>query len=533
MDHQDSGNEYRYSPLLEPDSFRIIILHPSASISSPIACTLAHSSLLHYDNSIIDHYTTLSYVWGNASDRRRITVNGKSLYITASLDTALRHIRDREHDMKIWADGICINQSSVDDKNNQVRLMGVIYGLARHTIIFLGEPTPETDKIFDILASHRPVFYEKMKSGFLSNVLRDAGIQSQGGQSMDLQFMNLVENHVLNRTWFSRVWILQELVLSGDPWLQIGTQRVRWGTFSDLILGFWKPLELGHHNVASMIAMHTLRSEFVSLKNVARQISPCDFLLQILHSRRGSGVFDPRDMLYAHLGMHQSGTETQDVEELIGVDYQKSVPEVYTDLALYLLRNQRGLGFLSHVEDKALEDRNPDLPSWVPDWTSPHASPDAQFHFTDHFKMASVDMVHIVLGTPRVLGCVGDVIGQIEFIIEDMPSATQVELLSEMINDNDDYKVHYSDEENERIKDEPADDDDENEIPRGLNLQFLLQALYEHLRTWVGEQHLPDIEDIFWREEDTLEDMFWQLKRRMEVYPKFDPASRKQQEPVS
>lgn len=109
--------KYRYAPLLEPDAFRIIVLRPSPSISSPLACNLNYSTLSHYDNSVIDNYVALSYVWGDASDRRTISVDGKALSITANLDSSLRYIRDSERDMEVWADGICIGQSDIVDKN--------------------------------------------------------------------------------------------------------------------------------------------------------------------------------------------------------------------------------------------------------------------------------------------------------------------------------------------------------------------------------------------------------------------------------
>lgn len=55
-------------------------------------------------------YTALSYVWGDATDIRQINVDGKALDITASLEEALRYIRDSKQPRRIWADGVCVNQ---------------------------------------------------------------------------------------------------------------------------------------------------------------------------------------------------------------------------------------------------------------------------------------------------------------------------------------------------------------------------------------------------------------------------------------
>jgi len=74
--------------------------------------------------------------------------------------------------------------------------MGLIYSLAQHTIIYLGPVTAESDALFQAL---RPSKAE----------LPQSWPQEDNWP--------LAEHHVLNQSWFSRVWILQELVLSRDP----------------------------------------------------------------------------------------------------------------------------------------------------------------------------------------------------------------------------------------------------------------------------------------------------------------------------
>ena len=39
---------------------------------------------------------------------------------------------------------------------------------------------------------------------------------------------------ILEGPWFTRVWVFQELLLSRDPWLQCGSQRIRWGELHNL-----------------------------------------------------------------------------------------------------------------------------------------------------------------------------------------------------------------------------------------------------------------------------------------------------------
>ncbi|PVH76271.1 hypothetical protein DL98DRAFT_425871 [Cadophora sp. DSE1049] len=136
---------YRYKSIAAPDTIRLIHLHPSTNLEAEIECSLAHASIASLAQDILGHYVALSYVWRDASLRRTIIVDGQFLDITASLHCALRYLRDESRLVHVWADGICIDQNSLDDRNIQVAVMGSIYSLATHTIIFLGEPTAELE----------------------------------------------------------------------------------------------------------------------------------------------------------------------------------------------------------------------------------------------------------------------------------------------------------------------------------------------------------------------------------------------------
>ena len=59
--------------------------------------------------------------------------------ITITLDGILRHLRDPDKEVTLWADQLCINQQSPADKESQVKLMGMVYTKSRNTIIWLGE----------------------------------------------------------------------------------------------------------------------------------------------------------------------------------------------------------------------------------------------------------------------------------------------------------------------------------------------------------------------------------------------------------
>jgi len=64
-------------------------------------------------------------------------VDEQPISITATLEAAIRDLRDESRVLRIWADALCINQSDIDERNQQVSMMGQIYSTAHHTVIHL------------------------------------------------------------------------------------------------------------------------------------------------------------------------------------------------------------------------------------------------------------------------------------------------------------------------------------------------------------------------------------------------------------
>lgn len=203
-------SRYQYLPLLQHDSIRLIELQPSQDKSAPIRCTFMHTTLSQMESGIVDHYTALSYVWGDASVTTDILVGELEhrLQVTASLECALRHIRDAKRTFFIWADGACINQNDIEERNRQVRQMGEIYSLATHTLIFLGDDETIAEGLVNLL----------------------------NPRTADRDFESVhAALEVLRSHWFYRVWIYQELVMSRDPKVQYGQARCSWEDFCRML----------------------------------------------------------------------------------------------------------------------------------------------------------------------------------------------------------------------------------------------------------------------------------------------------------
>ena len=78
----------------------------------------------------------------------KIICDGKELGITPNCEAALRRLRQPGKPRLVWVDSICIDQTSIPERNQQVKYIGEIYGQAKQVIVWLGESTPQSEIAF-------------------------------------------------------------------------------------------------------------------------------------------------------------------------------------------------------------------------------------------------------------------------------------------------------------------------------------------------------------------------------------------------
>lgn len=343
-----------YQPLIKEDSIRILHLQPSKKFSSPICCNLEYSNLSKFSGDLIDSYTALSYVWGDPRVSKPILVDNHVVQATSNLESALRNLRDSSRVLKLWVDAVCINQTDSTEKESQVRLMGWIYKSADHTIIYLGDATPESKGIMNLVESETS--HSPSRSTYENPAIFKAYSKS-----------------ILERQWFSRIWILQELVLSRDPWVQCGQQKVRWNVLTKFDARIHSTIRNGRPSVFQ--EMHMMRTKFMrwdpAPSAAHRELRFWQELLNYLQSRRGKGVSNPVDMIYAHLGL-----SFPDITNRLApfkalplpINYHSTVAEVFATSAAYWVKTEAN--FCGLVEEVDPSMRRHGLLSWTPDWTS-------------------------------------------------------------------------------------------------------------------------------------------------------------------
>jgi hypothetical protein len=150
-DVQADGN-LPYESLPSNKHFRILALEPSTLFEAPLTCVLRTQRLGNADRSAEwQPYQALSYVWGAPEAVRPLQCNGKTVHVTENCDSALRHLRQLQNITYLWIDAICINQTSLQERAQQVKIMGDIYDQANSTIVWLGPDQGDAAMLFKYL----------------------------------------------------------------------------------------------------------------------------------------------------------------------------------------------------------------------------------------------------------------------------------------------------------------------------------------------------------------------------------------------
>jgi hypothetical protein len=313
-------------------------------------------------------FETLSYCWGSDVCDKYILVDSLPLQVPTNFEEMLRHVQhlpEARSGMGFWADGICINQMDLSEKESQIGLMKRIYAEASSTVIWLGPSHKGSDIAIAILEEH----FRDCEPGtgdagywYLSSGTKQ-GVDAQGLQSLlDLW----------SRDYFTRMWIIQELALNKSLSLFLCGNK----QFPRLVLQdacHWVREHSG--DVAQAIisgtagnAAHVSPDHVWNIAaNVFRLITlstsegDVDTLYDLAHK---SQVKEPHDKVYGLLGLLPDYLAAKIVP-----DYTKPVKVVFTEFATLLLQNCRRL---DEVLSWSTVDAQTASPFWVPNWMKPH-----------------------------------------------------------------------------------------------------------------------------------------------------------------
>jgi hypothetical protein len=274
--------------------------------------------------------------------------------------------------LKLWVDAICINQDDYQERGHQISKMRNIYGNAQSVIAFLGEEHSHSDKAIDLV-----------------QILCQASIDDHGDVIEAKLRMNpeyfgsgcwLALHDLMQRPFWSRLWIIQEIVLGASSLiLQCGSRVIQWTIFCDGI-GF-----LHDHlwNVKDDILAYEIRSIGPQAANwsLAWATSSLHLVYQDLwalshREAQGGGdrlsfahlldlansaiSQDPRDKVYGLVGMMEPS-----IAKTLTPDYKLNLWKVYAEISKTFI--------CTHGTLEPIREGNPwgtvRNPSWAADWT--------------------------------------------------------------------------------------------------------------------------------------------------------------------
>lgn len=195
-------------PLTE-GSFRLFkLMDPSKS--DALCCEIFHANLEDWRRD----YVALSYECGDPEDRKIIRVDGRSLAISANLHAFLEVLRAKTPNASrpFWADAICIDQSSDTEKNHQIQMMADIYRFPKEVYCWLG---PEGDDSSWLLEQLKPAHHDP--ATWVTRLPFAPGR------------LALAARALLSRTYWTRLWTVQEIVLGPRAILFCGAKTLLWG----------------------------------------------------------------------------------------------------------------------------------------------------------------------------------------------------------------------------------------------------------------------------------------------------------------
>jgi hypothetical protein len=224
---------YSYRPVDSSSrGFRLAILQPSAHFPEPITCNVAEVTLDSHPN-----YEALSYVWGDPTIQVTLQIEGASLKVTTNLELALRYLRLHDKPRTIWVDAICIDQSNIEERNQQVRLMKDIYSSCAVDLVWIGESDEHTQSAIDTVKRMKSLNVQRLTDRGVNAFGITGSDQLVSFSELDLdegESWSLITLLQLPSIW-ERVWVMQEIACCLRAVLVVGNLTLPWETLSSIL----------------------------------------------------------------------------------------------------------------------------------------------------------------------------------------------------------------------------------------------------------------------------------------------------------
>jgi hypothetical protein len=320
-------------------------------------------------------FTAISYMWGEAGETSDIVLGGKRFPVRANLFGLLEQLFYMEPGL-LWVDAICIDQASIHERNHQVGLMGMIYSQARAVVVWLGDDDEEVTAAIrrlqplsvdddkdnaddDRVELSLEEIRERLRTPSKDSIsrprspnlytdgldaalrfLRSKPVVSKHGrfdfQGRKLPWSKMLEDEpvyrqllvLCNAPYWSRAWIVQEVILAKRVQLQSGSFRMDIESLDKGLqqvhqwLRAWKSVRAP--DIVSSI-LNSAAAKLLVKRRKWQESRGCSYINPWDSGFGVLGCSDARDRVYAMAAL-------MDPKIVISADYHKSPAEVFEEI---------------------------------------------------------------------------------------------------------------------------------------------------------------------------------------------------------
>ncbi|KAK5658307.1 hypothetical protein OQA88_2282 [Cercophora sp. LCS_1] len=344
-----------YSPL-KHDEIRLIQLRPG-NYGEPLMC-----STFNVLRQSAPPYTALSYV---------------SMLITQNLQSCLHQLRDRERPVTLWIDALCVNQTDMTERSQQVAIMRDIYSDAAKTMICLDPSSDEAValvlRLFSLLHSNPRLVDRLSLSAWLHRAI----------------------THVGGLSYWQRVWVTQEVMHSRDVTLVHRSHKMPYPAFTAVwtrLAAHLKSLAPGAETQRDTLRLAELTSFMTtfgpsvlpsprSSALAGSQYIPLATWVKTIQHKKAT---NPRDIVFGHYGCFPP-----EVRKRVQIDYAAPPALVWARMAQLVVEETKSLDVI--LPEHCYARTMPGLPSWTPQWCADPTTPlsaASGFKYTGHSYVA-------------------------------------------------------------------------------------------------------------------------------------------------
>lgn len=326
-------------PLTNTASTRLLSLFPGQE-DEPIRASLL---VVDLEDPERPQYEAISYTWGNDQAESQIDVNGQSITIRVNLYQCLSRLRPTTGNLPrlLWNDFLCISQNDLDEKAQQIRMLGRIFRSAEQVLVWVGEHNYGSEQLF----RPWPEQEEAKEQGLIhrmDRLLRKSPLSRAESARRANVWMAFV-----GRLYWGRTWIVQEIYQARKiivhcgpdhmPWEELISNRIQGDNhFDDISLK--APL-----NVVEGFGLSLIVDKVREL-NRLRQYDDSFASQSVLHFMqhfKDSWSTMPSDKVFAFLSMDQDTEHTRNIP----VDYDMHLAELLIRVyAARCVSGNEGLG---------------------------------------------------------------------------------------------------------------------------------------------------------------------------------------------